>query len=250
MSITDKTRKLLWGRSGSHCAICRKPLIMDSTDFDNDSVVGDECHIVSKKKGGPRYYADFPPKDLDEISNLILLCKTHHKMVDDQADTYDEELLRKLKLNHEEWVSNKLSEKEKQFEPVNFKIKRIKENIPKYLKRISNGQELFDIAINASAASYGNDELMNEPEVRLISAFFQAVQDWVDLGFDEIALRIEAEYELTQEIKELEEAGFWVFGARELQVLKEENGEDVSWPVAHFSIIRQESPEIIKLKPT
>src|SRR5437016_5965776 len=127
MAITDKTRKLLWGRSGNRCAICRRELVIDSTSVDDESVIGDECHIVSERKLGPRYDPAVSLELIDKAENLILLCRVHHKMVDDQFETYTVEVLRALKKNHGSWVSSALTE-EKQIPPV--RIKRIKENIP------------------------------------------------------------------------------------------------------------------------
>ena len=54
MAITDKTRKILWGRSGNLCAICRRELVMDATTKDDESVIGDECHMVAREINGPR----------------------------------------------------------------------------------------------------------------------------------------------------------------------------------------------------
>src|SRR5262249_42781807 len=75
MAITDKTRKLLWGRSGNRCALCRNELIMDRTPADDESIVGDEAHIHSGQEGGPRYDPNFPQDRIDKYDNLILLCK-------------------------------------------------------------------------------------------------------------------------------------------------------------------------------
>jgi hypothetical protein len=109
MPISEKTRKILWGRSGNKCAKCRRELIISRTAADDESVVGDECHIVSGKNQGPRYDPTFPVEQLDEPENLILLCRVHHKMVDDQYDTYTVQVLRRLKENHERWVSSTLA---------------------------------------------------------------------------------------------------------------------------------------------
>ena len=91
MSITDKTRKLLWGQSGNRCAYCRTLLTMDKTAFDDHSIVGDECHIVSRAKDGIRWEENL--EDLDSYENLILLCKNHHKLVDDQPNFYSKNVL-------------------------------------------------------------------------------------------------------------------------------------------------------------
>ena len=54
MPITDKTRKILWGRSGNRCAICKNELVIDATGQDAESVVAEECHIISPRQNGPR----------------------------------------------------------------------------------------------------------------------------------------------------------------------------------------------------
>ena len=108
MTITDKTRKLLWGKSGSRCAFCRAKLIMEGAPHDEESIVGDECHIISGKPNGPRYFPDFPSDEIDSYSNLVLLCRVHHKMIDDQPETFTADILRQLKENHERWVRDSL----------------------------------------------------------------------------------------------------------------------------------------------
>jgi HNH endonuclease len=109
MAITDKTRKLLWGPSGNRCAFCRTELIMEKTPLDDESVVGDEAHIHSEKEDGPRFDPSFPKERIDLYENLLLLCKIHHKLVDDQAETFTADILRALKSNHELWVRSALA---------------------------------------------------------------------------------------------------------------------------------------------
>ncbi len=102
--MSDKTRKVLWGRSGNRCAICKNELVIDATTQDNESVVADECHIVSSRPNGPRHDPSFPSEKIDSYDNLMLLCRTHHKMVDDQAATFTTDILRQMKANHEVWA--------------------------------------------------------------------------------------------------------------------------------------------------
>ncbi len=52
MTIRDKTRKILWGRSENRCAICKYELISDETQVDDESIIGEECHIISEKPSG------------------------------------------------------------------------------------------------------------------------------------------------------------------------------------------------------
>jgi hypothetical protein len=181
MPISEKTRKILWGRSGNRCALCRRELVIDAKASDDESVVGDECHIISDKSQGPRHDPAFPPERLQEPENLILLCRVHHKMVDDQCKTYTVEVLQKLKANHEKWVSSTLAE-EKQLPPV--RLRRIKENIPSHLIRLMSGQEVMKVVGSSSAFSFEHDEPQSEAEVELLSGFLQEAQDWGDLSSD------------------------------------------------------------------
>ncbi len=93
MAITVKTRKILWARSGNRCALCRHELVMSETAADDDAVIGDECHIVSAKPNGPRSSKKLSADEYDKPANLLLLCKVHHKQVDDQENTFTIERL-------------------------------------------------------------------------------------------------------------------------------------------------------------
>ncbi len=112
--ITDKTRKMLWGRSGNRCAVCQNELVVNATSVDDESIVGDECHIISSRPNGPRYDPSYPQEKLDAYENLILLCRVHHKTIDDQCESYTVDKLRQLKVNHERWVSEKLMDNSKE----------------------------------------------------------------------------------------------------------------------------------------
>lgn len=112
MGITTKTLKMLWGRSASLCAFpgcTREELIEESTSLDSASIVGDNAHIRSEKPDGPRYDSNYPIEDIDNYENLILLCKVHHKIIDDQVSTYTVEVLEKMKQDHVLKVRNVLN---------------------------------------------------------------------------------------------------------------------------------------------
>lgn len=110
LGISLRTRKMLWGRSASRCNFptCRCELVMDATETDDESIVGEECHIVSKARNGPRGEVDLRDDLKDRYANLILMCRMHHAVVDDQCNTYTVECLRKMKSDHEQWVKSTL----------------------------------------------------------------------------------------------------------------------------------------------
>ena len=213
--------------------------------MDDESVVGDECHIVSAKPQGPRNDPVFPNDRLDEPENLILLCRVHHKMVDDQYETYTIELLQKLKVNHEKWVSSNLADKK---QPPPVRIRRIKENIPTHLVRLTSGGDVMAIVGDASAFSFEHDEPQSEAEVELLSQFLQEAQDWGELSYDfEAGERVKAAYRMSELLREVEEAGFLVFGGRETRRLEGGDGPSSAFPVAILKVIRSTNPEIIKV---
>jgi len=90
MSISQKTRQMLWGRAAGRCAFpdCRKLLFMNASETDDESLIGEECHIIARKSSGPRGKSLLTAKERDDYNNLILICRVHHKQVDDQRNTY------------------------------------------------------------------------------------------------------------------------------------------------------------------
>lgn len=110
MSITLKTHKMLWGRAANRCAFpdCRRELVMDASETDDESLIGEACHIVARESSGPRGNSSLTEEQRDKYGNLILLCNLHHKVVDDQTNTYTVQLLNEMKATHENWVQSSL----------------------------------------------------------------------------------------------------------------------------------------------
>lgn len=225
--------------------MCRHVLCVDATPEDDESIIGDECHIISKKENGPRYDSSYPDEKLDAYENLILLCRIHHKQIDDQHTTYTPEILQQIKENHEKWVSEQLDQNPKVSPEI--RIKRIPENIPKYLYRITVGKEILDIVEGTCTFSFDNDEPSSEQEIEIIGEFLDIIKTWGDIAPDlEPSQRIETAFRLTNLIKNLDEAGFWVFGAREKQILVA-NGQETIWSMSIVNVIRKTSSEIFKI---
>lgn len=112
MSISLKTHKMLWGRAANRCGFpdCRRELIMPPSETEDASLIGDECHLVAEKPDGPRGESSLTPEERDQYNNLVLMCKIHHKLIDDQPETYPVQLLKEMKAAHEKWVRETLKD--------------------------------------------------------------------------------------------------------------------------------------------
>jgi len=102
---------MLWGRSGNLCAFpdCDNYLIVNISETDNITIVGEEAHIVAKSKDGARGVSALTRYQRDNYDNLILMCSVHHKVIDDNPDIYTVDRLHYIKKNHESLVEQNLS---------------------------------------------------------------------------------------------------------------------------------------------
>lgn len=245
MAITDKTRKILWGQSANRCAICRQPLVVEKTTLDDHSVVGDECHINSAATNGPRHDPSIEQNLIDDIENLLLLCRVHHKMVDDQFETYTTDLLRTIKRNHQLWVESKLKEPEVA-EPV--RIVRFESEIPQQLKAIDSGHELFNLACGCHGSYPHHSDNLSDEEIEIVGGFLQSVKDWADIGDDlEPVEKLRAGKTIADEMAILHENGFKVFAAREKQQLRGGISSPSNFYVFHLAVVRECDVNIVPL---
>lgn len=105
-SITDKNKYLLWVLSGGRCEYkgCNKSLTQDiltKARF-NQSYI---AHIVADVAGGPRGCITRSPLLGDDITNLMLLCDTHHRLIDKHdVAGHPEAFLLEMKKEHEDRI--------------------------------------------------------------------------------------------------------------------------------------------------
>ena len=107
-SIPQKVQSALWGRSAGRCQYrgCNEDLIGDLIAGRQDPLFGFIAHVVADSANGPRGDAVRSPLLARSIDNLMLLCATHHKLVDvDAADDHSEALLLTMKREHEQRIT-------------------------------------------------------------------------------------------------------------------------------------------------
>jgi len=103
--VSVGTRNLLWAKAAGRCQYCNKSLIGDLISANDKLIRALVAHIVSAKPNGPRGDVVRSPRLVDEVSNLMLLCYEHHRLIDIEDEPgHPEERLLAMKAAHEERV--------------------------------------------------------------------------------------------------------------------------------------------------
>jgi hypothetical protein len=100
---SPQTLKVLFALSGNQCAHpeCNNPVIAPGNEISDPLVVAQICHIFAASNDGPRSHPDLSEDQRNSADNLILLCPTHHRIVDGQFEKYPVETLKLWKRQHE-----------------------------------------------------------------------------------------------------------------------------------------------------
>jgi len=115
MAVSERIKQILWGKSGATCSFpeCRRSLVVAANSEDPSVTLGEIAHIVAQSPGGPRSEHQPPGGQVDGNDNLLLLCHAHHEIVDRQPNTYTVEKLFQMKLDHERWVEQQLTPRQR-----------------------------------------------------------------------------------------------------------------------------------------
>ena len=119
-------------RSAGRCAYpgCRIELAVEATEHDAANVIGEEAHIFGHSKHGPRPNPDDNSETSNHYENLIMLCPTHHTIVDKQENTYSVNILLSWKVDLERWVSARLAIEEFSSAELEIIVTRLAGNDP------------------------------------------------------------------------------------------------------------------------
>lgn len=105
-NIPESVKLRLWGKAAGRCEYrgCRTPLWLDSltkAEFNTAYI----AHIYGDSPGGPRYEAGTSERLATDLSNLMLMCDEHHRLIDKGAvAAHPVDRLMAMKKEHEERV--------------------------------------------------------------------------------------------------------------------------------------------------
>lgn len=105
--IKDSTRLLLAVRAGGRCEFdgCNDYVFQHHLTL-TEGNFAENAHIVAFKPDGPRGTSGPRPGDINDISNLMLLCPRCHKLIDDHPSEYNRTTLEEYKRSHEDRVEH------------------------------------------------------------------------------------------------------------------------------------------------
>lgn len=201
MAISQKTRKHLWAKSGNRCANCLCELFQEVVPNQHTNI-GEECHIISSKSNGPRHKK--LEDGFDEYDNLILLCKIHHKWIDDLPLTFTEEVIRYLKVQHENKVKKSIGENSK--------------SIPQFISIITSGKELMNIISDTFGSRMSYDEIETKEQADFLGPILSEIFDYGEIidVTTTVAQKIKIELRINEILSELDEQGYYLFGKKSI----------------------------------
>jgi hypothetical protein len=249
MSIMPRTRKILWVKAGGRCSICHEQLATDPMGDDGPSVFGEECHIVARSPGGPRAAE---VTDVDGYDNLILLCRKHHKQVDDQRSHFTVERLQKIKREHEEREASR---------DANSPIRLIPDPTkptPKILKLCLTGEDLWESVTGAYSFSPSWPAGLNDDQADAVDSLLDELRDWLDVA-SELSYKDQrhAVRELSDHIERLTDLGLLVGTSIRHLLLIGGPAEPSPWrsfdiefqPVTEAKLATADGTPFVNLKP-
>ncbi|AJD92891.1 hypothetical protein JMA_35740 [Jeotgalibacillus malaysiensis] len=111
-SLSSAEQNYLWMSSGGICSFegCSKRLVSSTNGLLTNT--GIKAHIIGHKKGAARHeYMEeygYTYDTLEDVSNLMLMCYKHSKLIDDKhtREQFPPDMLFKMKEDHEKWVDS------------------------------------------------------------------------------------------------------------------------------------------------
>lgn len=170
-------------------------------------------HIKARAEGGQDIYENAIPLCFDCHAEVRQYDPKHPKGIkftEKELIMHRDEWYRKVKQGVKE------NDKQERIEPLKMLHQKDYQNIK--LHKIDEGKQLISYIDGTCGINY-DEETQTLEEVKLVGEFVQYVKEIMDFDdlIDEPYDRIMSGFNLTQSIKELDDAGFWVFAGKKIR---------------------------------
>ena len=231
MPFSEKIKEDAMIACGRSCCICHK--------FCGNKM--EVHHIKTQRDGGD-----------DTFDNAIPLCFDCHAEVKSYNPHHPKGIKftdSELKRHRDEWYSQVKKGKKDNEEIPPLKILRQKGFEKLKLTFVKTGRELLNIVGDCYGMYFHNDEPQTREEATIISEFHKEIEYLLDAeSLMEASEKVMVGFDLNELIENLDKKGFWIFAAKELQILTggvKKSPE--SFPMGHVWIAKKDNPNI-KLK--
>jgi len=222
MAFSEETRIKALVSCGRRCCICHK--------FCGNNM--EIHHIKARADGGS-----------DDFENAIPLCFDCHA----EVRQYDSKHPKGIKFTEKELIIHRDNwyKKMQHYVPEEEETKKQEEKI--FLHRANVGNDIIQYLHGAYGISH-NEQPETLEQAKLLGEFIQYLSDILDFDFlDDPQESVMTTYNLTESIKELDNAGFWVFVGKEDKKLTKSEGHLEEIPIFLVRIVKKDSNEIIKI---
>lgn len=114
MAISQKSIKILWAAAGGKCSFpdCWERLCLQDAEGAAPYTIGEMAHIRGDRPGSNRHDEKQVDAERNDYSNLILMCPTHHRLIDQKENEaiYTVETLHEMKRAHENKILERLDD--------------------------------------------------------------------------------------------------------------------------------------------
>jgi hypothetical protein len=103
--IPEQKKLILMGLCGGKCEFrgCNKSVLQDMLTEDKSNF-SNYAHIIAASENGPRGDKYSSNRLSDDENNIMVLCRDHHKDIDDFPEKYTVDLLKDMKKEHEDYI--------------------------------------------------------------------------------------------------------------------------------------------------
>ena len=105
--ISNPKKLILMGLCGGKCEFrgCEKSIVQDMLT-EEKSNLSNYAHIIASSSNGPRGDEFLSEKLSDDENNVMVLCRDHHKLIDDYPEKYTVDILKEMKKEHENYIKD------------------------------------------------------------------------------------------------------------------------------------------------
>lgn len=103
--ISEQKKLILMGLCAGKCEFrgCNNSVVEDMLTGDKSNF-SNYAHIIASSENGPRGNKILSNMLSDDENNIMVLCRNHHKDIDDFPERYPEDLLKEMKKEHEDFI--------------------------------------------------------------------------------------------------------------------------------------------------